>query len=59
METAARYEVICTSNNDAKPTRTVTDAVGVTELARAAAATGSRLHVRPIPPKRRAGADEG
>ncbi|MER7245613.1 hypothetical protein [Kribbella sp. NPDC000426] len=39
----------CTSAEHDEPTRTVTDAAGVTELVRQAAATGSRVHVRPLP----------
>ncbi|WP_166679739.1 hypothetical protein [Kribbella pratensis] len=33
----------------AAPTRTVTDAAGVTELVRQAATSGSRVHIRPLP----------
>ena len=43
------YEVTYTSGEHDAPTRTVTDAAGVTELVRRAAATGSRVHVRPLP----------
>ncbi|MFG1621823.1 hypothetical protein [Kribbella sp. NPDC049227] len=47
--TALLYEVTYTSREPDAPTRTVTDAAGVTELVRQAAATGSRVHVRPLP----------
>ncbi|MFI6833843.1 hypothetical protein ACIBG5_42490 [Kribbella sp. NPDC050241] len=43
------YEVTYTSREPDAPTRTVTDAAGVTELVRQAAAAGSRVHVRPLP----------
>jgi hypothetical protein len=49
METADLYEVTCTSHDRSAPTRTVTDAAGVTDLVRQAAASGSRVHVRPLP----------
>ncbi|MGW6194576.1 hypothetical protein ACWF0M_00375 [Kribbella sp. NPDC055110] len=49
METAALYEVTYSSHDRTTPTRTVTDAAGVTELVRQAAASGSRVHVRPLP----------
>ncbi|WP_327640702.1 hypothetical protein OHB24_20625 [Kribbella sp. NBC_00482] len=38
-----------TSHDRTAPARTVTDAAGVTELVRQAAAAGSRVHVRPLP----------
>ncbi|WP_166658684.1 hypothetical protein [Kribbella sp. VKM Ac-2571] len=38
-----------TVTDRAAPTRTVTDAAGVTELVRQAAASGSRVHIRPLP----------
>ncbi|WP_406047109.1 hypothetical protein [Kribbella sp. NBC_00889] len=47
--TALLYEVTYTSREPDAPTRTVTDAAGVTELVRQAAAAGSRVHVRPLP----------
>ncbi|WP_405072298.1 hypothetical protein OG558_23120 [Kribbella sp. NBC_01510] len=37
-----------TSGEPDASTRTVTDAAGVTELVRQAAATGTRVHVRPL-----------
>jgi hypothetical protein len=43
------YEVTCTSRDHDEPTRAVTDAAGVTELVRQAAAIGTRVHVRPLP----------
>jgi hypothetical protein len=49
METATLYEVTYTPHDRDAPTRTVTDAAGVTELVRQAAAAGSRVHVRPLP----------
>jgi hypothetical protein len=49
LETAALYEVTYTVPDRAAPTRTVTDAAGVTELVRQAAASGSRVHIRPLP----------
>jgi hypothetical protein len=48
METAALYEVSYTSPGHDAPTRTVTDAAGVTDLVRQAAAAGTRVHVRPL-----------
>jgi hypothetical protein len=42
------YEVTYTSREHDAPTRTVTDAAGVTDLVRQAAANGSRVHVRPL-----------
>ena len=47
--TALLYEVTFTSREPDAPTRTVTDAAGVSELVRQAAATGSRVHIRPLP----------
>jgi hypothetical protein len=44
-----QYEVTYTVPGDDEPTTTVTDAQGVTELVRRAAATGTRVHVRPVP----------
>jgi hypothetical protein len=49
LETAALYEVTYTPPDRTGPARTVTDAAGVTELVRQAAAAGSRVHVRPLP----------
>jgi hypothetical protein len=46
---ALLYEVTYSSREPDEPTRTVTDAAGVTELVRRAAATGCRVHVRPLP----------
>ncbi|WP_329000832.1 hypothetical protein OHA18_41175 [Kribbella sp. NBC_00709] len=43
------YEVTYTSRDHDAPTHTVTDAAGVTELVRQAAATGSRVLIRPLP----------
>ena len=43
------YEVTCTSPEHDAPTRTVTDAAGVTDLVGRAAAIGTRVHVRPLP----------
>jgi hypothetical protein len=43
------YEVTYTVAGDDRPTTTVTDAQGVTELVRQASATGTRVHVRPVP----------
>jgi hypothetical protein len=48
LDSAVLYEVTCTSPTHPTPTRTVTDASGVTDLVRLAAATGSRVHVRPL-----------
>ncbi|GAA1722536.1 hypothetical protein GCM10009745_84550 [Kribbella yunnanensis] len=42
------YEVTYTSTKHDAPNRTVTDAAGVTDLVRQAAATGSRVHIRPL-----------
>lgn len=49
MERATLYEVTYTRPVDDGPTRTVTDAAGVTELVREAAAAGTRVYVRPLP----------
>ena len=46
--TASLYEVTVTSRASTAPTRTVTDAAGVTELVRQAADSGTRVHVRPL-----------